>query len=420
MARLQWTDETKALVAACLTDEDLRNRFPGVKLLNLKNRRSLYRNELGLSQLKPGKPEVDPIEAEVKRVRDREMVRELTALTRQAAKKKEFVATIKDGLAEFEPSPLIPAPVTKGGLSEHSWMILMSDWHVGQYTPIETTGGIYEQTVEVTRWQIETLLNAIRSIHAVRSRGELIKKLLLVFAGDLVEGDQMRWSQARKIEKPVTVQCMLVYDLAAYLIRQLLLLAGIENIEVHMVGGNHDRTSQRPGDAGLGELDYVDTYAWLVGAMLERGFEGEPRVKVVNWDTFFGYTEFCNRRIVFEHGATFKIGAGSYGGVPWYGVSNAARKHIEMMGGADIVALGHLHQPAVLPLGQSTWGVINGALPATTSWVQSSFKSVREPVQWMIDLHKDRGVTGFEPLYAIPEQLLRPGEVWERIKKKTR
>ncbi len=62
----------------------------------------------------------------------------------------------------------------------HFWLLLFSDWHVGQRTPIQTTGGIYEQTTEITTLGpgdyvgemslVSTMLNTMDNLGAIDSR----------------------------------------------------------------------------------------------------------------------------------------------------------------------------------------------------------------------------------------------------------
>lgn len=361
------------------------------------------------------RPDIDKAVArETDKLRNRELATELAQLQRTEAKRQQYIRSIEASLDPYEPTPLVPARESYEDLSPHSWLLQFSDWHVGQSTPIQSTGGIYEQTTEITRWQVESMVEALRSIHDTQSKGYDIRKLMVVFNGDLLENDSMRASQARGIDRLVTQQAVEVFDLMGYTLRQLLTLPGVEEIEVHNVGGNHDRTSQKAGNAGLGELDYVDTYSWLVGTLLGRALADEPRINITNWETFFGYAQFCGKRIIFEHGSSIRLGVGSYGGIPWYPVMNGANKMIDMLGGGDIVLLGHVHSPAVLPIKQGAWVVVNGALPATTGYVQSSFKAVREPTQWLLNLHEEHGVVEFHPIYAAPPTMKKSG-VWTPV-----
>lgn len=353
------------------------------------------------------------LDESVKQERDKleakEMKRSLMELTRSAAKRFEYVTAIKSVLSAYEPSLVFPFP-EQDAQTTVDWAVQLSDWHIGQATTMEHTGGMYEQTLAVTRAQVDRLIRAISGIF-YESKGKVVRNLWIPILGDIVEGDSMRPAQLREIELPVVQQTVEGFDLLAYFIRTLLELPGLENLVIDMVGGNHDRTTSKPGNAGLGETDFVDTYAWLIGAMLQRRFENDPRVEIKNWETFFGTREFAGLRHVFEHGASIKGGSGSYGGIPWYPIANAARKYSEMLGGVDMVWLGHQHIPYVIPLGQQGHIIGNGSLPATSRYVQSSFKSIRRPQQWLVEFHRHHGTTAFRPLYA-DINLPKPGEVW--------
>lgn len=365
-------------------------------------------------------PEVDPVDKERERQQRAEQIRTLSELHRSEAKRRDYIKAIRETLPNMEPIPYREITVhDRGKMSIHKWVITLSDWHIGQKTPIAHTGGLYEQNLGITQWQVDRLLYALKSIHEVNTRGQIIEEVMVLVEGDIVDGDAMRPSQLRAIDIPVTEQALEAYRLLRYFMTQVAAFPGVKRVVAHVVGGNHDRTSARPGNAGLGETDYVDTYAWLMGSVLKESFRDDPRLDVEVWDTFFGYTIFAGQRFVFEHGASFKTSSGSYGGVGWYPILNAAGKYKDMLDGADIVSMGHFHVPAVLPTGRGGWVIVNGALPATTHWVQATFKSIRHPTQWLLDFHEDHGLVAPQPLYAIPDTLLGEGEAWKQAAEKS-
>jgi hypothetical protein len=244
-----------------------------------------------------------------------------------------------------------------------------------------------------------------------------LEEIWNLFIGDIVDGDSLRPSHRAQVDLPVTQQVIESADLMALTIRRQLLLPGIKRIYVDIVGGNHDRTTTRAGNAALGEADFVDTYAWLQGAILERWFEDEPRVTIKNWESFYGYREFAGLRHAFEHGASVRGSSGSYGGIPWYPIMNAVQNYDRMLGGIDVFWLGHFHRPAWLPLGQNSWVFINGALPPSSEFIQSNYKSVREPMQWLVEFNARRHwVNSVHPLYADIGVLQKPGALWDASK----
>jgi predicted phosphodiesterase len=295
-------------------------------------------------------------------------------------------------------------------LPQHELVLLTGDWHTGARYQMHETGGVYEQDVATTRSQVERLWDRVQRLHAIQSAGINFTKLHIISLGDLIDNDDMRPAQHRAVEDVMTVQTVQAFDLFSWLCRQALTI--FPEVEVEMVGGNHDRTGRNKGNAGLGELDYADTMSWLIGEFTKRQFADEPRITVRNWQTFFGYKHVAGKRLVFEHGSSFKWNANSYAGIPWYAVSMLPKRYADMLGKPDITVIGHGHRPAVLPDGRG-WLVVNGALPATTQYEQSSFKTVHRPQQTLLSVHEKYGLTGWTPIYLDVEGTALPGDVWE-------
>lgn len=364
--------------------------------------------------LKKGAAELDDVlDSAHTRDLERKNRAELRKILAAENRMRRYETILRECITEHDPTPLVvPKVDVQGDESEHEWILALGDWHTGQKTTIEQTGGMYEQDISTTRDQVAKIWKAVLQMYEIEKSGRSIKKLHILGLGDFVDGDDMRPSQHRHVEEVVTVQVIQAFDLLVWLIRQLLTI--FPEIELDMIGGNHDRVGRNRGDAGLGELDYIDTYAWLLGAFIQRTLAEDidaGRLKVRNWETFFGYKKIAGKRIVFEHGASFRWGGG-YGGVPWYGISALGPRYGQMLGEPDLVFLGHGHRPALIPHGEG-WIVANGALPATSTYVQSSFKTVQRPQQWLVSMHRRLGVTGFQPIYCDVPGQLKPGMIWE-------
>lgn len=360
-----------------------------------------------------GKSLDERITLEQERLRQKRLRDDLTELTRTAAKRQQYVDAIHAALQPFEPSEVFPLPL-HDAQTEVDWVLVLSDWHIGQRTLIETTGGVYEQTLSVSRRQVDRLLQSISGIFH-EAQGKHVRRILGLVLGDVVENDAMRPAQLREIEIPVVKQTIEAADLLSYFFRTVLQLPGLEELLIEFVPGNHDRTTQKAGNAGLAEHDYVDSFAWLIGEILKRGFENDPRVALTNHESFFGFREFGGLRHVFEHGSSIRTSGGSYGGVPFYPIVNAARHWESHLGGVDIVYFGHLHVPYTLPLGQQGRIIGNGALPPTSRFIQSRYKTIRRPQQTLVELHREHGITAIRDLYA-DVGLLNPGEVWDAVR----
>ena len=340
---------------------------------------------------------------------------ELKKILASEHRMRRYEAVLSECLTAYEPTELA-APLPEGGdRPVHEDILITGDWHIGQKTTLEETGGIYEHGLDTARGQVAKIWKAVDRLHNLDLHARDTKKLHHLFIGDLVEGSDMRPSQMKGVTDVVTRQVIQGFDLLAWLVRQELTI--YDEVEIDLIGGNHDRTTRKPGNAGLGESSYIDTFSWLVGAFLERVLDNdvkEGRLKIRNWETYFGYKEIAGIKTVFEHGSSFKWAAGGYGGVPWYSVSNLAPKYAAMLGEADLVILGHGHRPAIIPIPNGRgWTVVNGALPATSNYVQAGQKVVSRPQQWRLSAHERLGITSFEPIYADVPGTLLPGMIWD-------
>lgn len=318
--------------------------------------------------------------------------------------------------------PLVSAPrLARSPFSNrerpiHSWGLVISDWQLGQRDTLASTGGLFEQNTDVVKWQVTELWKTVGRLHDIYRSSIDVEELVIFSLGDLLENDQMRPSQAGHIDSLVTQQAVAVFDLESWLVQQA--LARFPKVRLLHVGGNHERTSQKAGNAGLGELGFLDTYSWLIGEMLKRQHDEairSGRLKIVNHETFFGMAKVAGLRCVYEHGASFRSATGSYGGVSYYSIAKAAAGYQSMLDGADVVLMGHHHVGMLLPMGQRGWQVMNGALTPSSAYGQTNFKSVRRPMQWLLNFNQKHGLVGNWPIYLDTPSMARPGEAWERL-----
>lgn len=343
-------------------------------------------------------------------------IAELRRLLTAENHRQEALKIIRDSVAMVDPPKLRPQVKGAKRSPHHTWGLVLSDWQLGQLTTSADSGHVFEQTTAVTKAQVREMWDRVEYLHGIESNGKTIDELVIFSLGDLLEGDNMRPSQAAMVDRPVTKQAMDVYDLESELVQKALTI--FPKVRVLHVGGNHDRTSTKPGNAGLGELSYIDTYSWMIAEMLRRMHEkaiDDGRLSIVNHESFFGTAIVANQRCVYEHGASFRASTGSYGGTSYYSIANAAAGYQKMLDGADLVLMGHHHKAMVLPMGWG-WQILNGALPPSSQFVQSNFKGYGRPSQTLLDLHPDKGLVGWRCLYLETPGMVRPGDFWKRAK----
>lgn len=343
---------------------------------------------------------------------------ELKRLTAVENHRQDVLAAIR-AMTPLVGVPKVEAPARSGAaLPTHTWGLIISDWQLGQHDTFASTGGMFEQSTAIVKKQVHELWNVVARLHDIYRPSIHVEELVIFSLGDLLENDQMRPSQAGQIDALVTRQCVDVIDLENWLIAQS--LARFPKVRVLHVGGNHERTSPKAGNAGLGELGFTDTYSWIIGEMLKRSNEKAieaGRLDIVNHESFFGAAKVAGLRCVYEHGASFRSATGSYGGVSYYSIAKAAAGYAQMLEGADVVLMGHHHVPMLLPMGQRGHQVMNGALTPSSGYGQTNFKSVRRPSQTLLDFNAKHGLVGYRPIYLDEaSQMLKPGTFWEGVK----
>lgn len=358
----------------------------------------------------------DRLAQERQDARRRSDIAELKRLTTIENHRQDALQIIRDMSVMIEPPKLrddLPKAPSVAPL--HTNVYMTSDWQMGQWCKLGATGGMYQQTSEITARQIYQMWSTIEERHTINSAAKRYDEAVLMDLGDLCDGDQLRVSQAAFVDAPVTRQAIEVLDLESWLITKA--LERFPKVRLLKVGGNHDRTSAKAGNAGLGELGYTDTYSWLIGEFLKRLFSrsiDEGRLEIVNHESFFGTAMIAGRRWVYEHGSSFKASTGSYGGISFYSLVNAARGYREMLDGADVVAFAHHHKAMVLPMnGGWGWHIMNGALPPSSPYIQSNFKGYIRPIQLEIEMHEDKGLTDWAPIYLEQPEHVRPGNFWK-------
>jgi predicted phosphodiesterase len=322
---------------------------------------------------------------------------------------KEIISVVRDHVERVVPIPLRREPPSKD-LPVHEWVLNLSDWHIGQSTSFEETGGLYEQSTEIALKQVQTLWDVVSLVHQIESAGREIRVLHVLSLGDGVDGDLMRVSQARKVDRVVAEQYPILYGLMEALVSAA--LTRFDEVHVHVVGGNHDRFGKF-GDAGLGELAYIDNWAFVMGTALEAAFAAEPRVTVENHQSFFGTTTVAGHKFAFSHGSDVNWRSNSYAGLPYYSLNVAAERMKAMVDGYDVLVMGHGHVPMVLPVGEDSRVVMNGSLPGTSTFVQSKYKSIRRPSQSFLSMHHRIGLTGYSPIFLDHEGMRTAEDMWE-------
>ena len=160
-------------------------------------------------------------------------------------------------------------------------------------------------------------------------------------------------------------------------------------IRVVRVPGNHDRTTRKPRHKGYVETSFDTIISWH----LEMVFMDDPDV------TFFippendALFDIYGFQFLLTHGDMMGTGGGQGYIGPVAPITKGHRKIVEtyMQAGkrVDYVLTGHYHTPVETEYG---WG--NGCLPGYSEYARLRIRAKpAPPVQWLLLVHPDRGVT---------------------------
>lgn len=254
------------------------------------------------------------------------------------------------GLAELpEPKPIRPLRKA-GGVPEAAYVMLASDWHVGERVRPEMVGGINEYTPEIAQERAEKYFRSnLKMLQAARSAWD-IKQLVFWLGGDFITG----WIHEELVyENHLSPQeeMLLAYEVLLRGIKHILAEYDVERILIPTSNGNHGRATERKHTS-----DFRTSYEFLMYRMLAKALADEPRVEVKLGQGYENHVDLYGFRIAFHHGdeVTYNGGVG--------GIYPALYRRIHRVGAGsftrDLDVIGHHHQLGYAPAGFSNGSLI--------------------------------------------------------------
>lgn len=316
---------------------------------------------------------------------------------RRLTSRRVFIEEIRDALKTALPTLDPPRPFELPSTAfrhQETAILLISDVHVGQHTPGRINGG-WHQDLTVTQFQFQKLFDAVAKLWHVHHWGQLV----ILDLGDDVEGSNMRVSQSRIVDPLVAQQALAYGQLLAEFVQSCATL--FQTIRIERIPGNHGRVSAKAGNAGLDELDPINSWDWIAGEatrLMLRPLIEANRLTLINHEGFYGVTHVYDFPLIFEHGSSLRGGSG-WAGIPYYGADRMAAAYRDLEGDYRVLAIGHFHRHFVLPTGYQGTLIANGAFPPTTPFVVSSKHQAARPCQILFALHPEQGVTMIRALF---------------------
>lgn len=230
--------------------------------------------------------------------------------------------------------PAIKPPTIKipSAMHEEEVVLVISDVQAGTKTSAKETGGLGNFNTEILMQQIDYLGDAIQSIMKYHVN---VKKLNVVFNGDIVEGETIFRGQQREIDMNLVEQIVFCKEnFGRFLMR---MAQTFETVHCTGTVGNHGRLGMKGEHSPMSNFDYL-TYKWL-----EERTRG---IKNITWtvpETWWLITEIMGWRFLQVHGDD--TGSSTWG-IPFYGMSRHSSRYQEMLRlsrvkGFDYIILGH-------------------------------------------------------------------------------
>jgi hypothetical protein len=405
-----WTPEERS-AALRLPYAEFSRIFPGRTEAGWRNLRHSARDEVS-TPAEPAEPlDLDAIEAaaqaaareaaatEIRRRIDerrdelieREVAREVAAKITAQARHEEIVRLIESGMARMPAPEAIPHPPHEGSGTPELMVAVVSDPHAGKLVAADFVGEGFAYNRYLFHERVDRWEQALMSLQSKHENAYPVRRLVLPFLGDIVDGVDMRRGHGLRVDVNSAVKQALMASRAfgAAITR---LSAHFDAVDADVVAGNHGRVGE------YGVAVSTDNWDHVFGLMLQAELADLPNVSVRVPDTYHDIVQIGPLKAYLAHGNWGVPGGGGFGGIPFYGVLQAAAKdtglHQHIF---DLYAIGHFHQAVMIPYGPTTI-LVNGAWDGGDDFSVNSLKKASAPIQWAFGVHPERGMTWHYPI----------------------
>lgn len=265
-------------------------------------------------------------------------------------------------LALGQQAPAIRDVPAIGRPHEAAFVLLCSDWHVGETVIKEAVSGRNEYNPAIAAKRVDKLIDgALWMLEAWRSGksgyGWALDTMVVWLGGDLQSGhihDDLRESNAMS----PTQELLFAEQLIVRMLDTFAAKAGVKRIVCPTSWGNHGRTTpERRVSTG-----WSTSYEWLLYQQLAARYAKHKQVDVLTGKDEITRLNVLGHKLRFNHGDTFGYG----GGVG--GITIPARKWLAKLDRtepADVTFVGHWHQ--YLDIGDL---VVNGSIIGWGAYAQ--------------------------------------------------
>ena len=332
------------------------------------------------------------VDARMAKLIDQEIAREIAAKVTEQARHEEIVRLIETGMARLSaPTIAPPRPSPVGSGTPETMVAVVSDSHVGKLVTESFVGEGFAYDRYLFHERVDIWEETVLSLQSKHENSYPVRRLVLPFLGDIVDGVDMRRGHGLRVDVNSAVkQALMASRVFGAAITRL--SSHFDEIDADVLSGNHGRVGE------YGVAVSTDNWDHVFGLMLQSTLADLPNVKVRVPDTYHDVVQIGPLKTYLAHGNWGVSGGGGFGGIPFYGLLQAAAKdtglHQHIF---DLYAIGHLHQAVMFPFGTTTI-LVNGAWDGGDDYSVNSLKKASAPIQWAFGVHPEHGMTWHYPI----------------------
>jgi len=393
---------------------NVADAFPELFGTNIRNRRNAVAQvaqELGLTrpqilrypsigEATPVSKEELPDEAIENQVAFDRKIQQVTAernnlkrlyaqATKEGAQWDRLIDMLRDSVTALPPVQVDPPSPDLPDTTNHTVVLHLSDWHIGETVTPEETGGLGAYNMDIVARRLGLVAEKTAELVELRRNSINVPNLKVFLGGDMVGGvihEELAETNGANIVQQASD--------GAYMIAQALtsIASFFDDVEVVCVGGNHGRMHKKPR-AKERELSFDYILYQIVGFLVAK----QPNIRMRISKSFYELVNVDGFKILLMHGDSIK---GSLG-IPFYGVERASsrlRSLLDMVGERfDVVMIGHFHDPMV----GDRW-ITNGSGKGIDGYSAGMLHLGSQPSQNMLYVHPNHGIVATEKLFLSP------------------
>lgn len=208
-------------------------------------------------------------------------------------------------------------------------------------------------------------------------------KLIVVFAGDMIDGGEVYPTQAHH-QAFTSRREQIQHSCAIWADALLKLQCDWQEVEVQAVPGNHGRTSRFAHESDNGDLLLYDALRQKLNGKVTLHYDDGD-------DPFVRKFRVRGHEYLITHGADIK----AWQGIPFYGIQQRLLKwHSSFkLGGFDVAFMGHFHNSTSIRLTGALRYFITGTAVSDDDWALRLFGGESATNWWFIGVSDKRPIT---------------------------